>query len=41
MRPTFIPFEDLNFGEHTITINNAFSGTITDVNDYFQVVLLY
>lgn len=41
MRPTFIPYEDLSFGEHKIVINNAFSGTITDVNDYFQVVLLY
>ena len=41
MRPTFIPFEDLNFGEHTITIQIAYSGTITDQNDYFQVTLLY
>jgi len=41
MRPTFIPFEHLSFGEHTIAIQIAFSGTITDINDYFQVVLLY
>ena len=41
MRPTFIPYSDLSFGEHTLTINNALSGTITDVNDHFQVVLLY
>lgn len=41
MRPTFIPFDGLTFGEHTIEINNAYTGTITDVNDYFQVVLLY
>lgn len=41
MRPTFIPFDNLTFGEHTIEINIAYTGTITDVNDYFQVVLLY
>lgn len=41
MRPTFIPFEDLTFGEHTISIEIAFSTTVTDTNDYFQVTLLY
>lgn len=41
MRTTFIPFDSLSFGEHTIEITNAYSNTITDVNDYFQVTLLY
>ena len=41
MRPTFINVANLSYGEHTIEISNAYNGTITDVNDYFQVVLLY
>lgn len=41
MRATFIPFDSLSFGEHTIEITNAYSNTITDQNDYFQVTLLY
>ena len=41
MRTTLIPFNSLRFGTHTIEINNANSNTITDVNDYFQVTLLY
>ena len=41
MRTTFIPYKGLSFGEHTIELNNAYTNTITDVNDYFQVTLLY
>lgn len=41
MRTTFIDVENLTQGEHTIEIDNANSETNTDVNDYFQVVLLY
>lgn len=41
MRTTFIPFDNLTFGEHTIEVVNANSETITDVNDYVQVTLLY
>lgn len=41
MRTTFIPLESLTFGEHTIEITNAYSDTITDENDYFQVTMLY
>lgn len=41
MRPTFIPYNGLTIGQHSIEITNAYSGTITDVNDYFQVTMLY
>ena len=41
MRTTFIPVDYLKYGSHQIEITNANSATITDVNDYFQVVLLY
>lgn len=41
MRSTFIPYNDITIGEHTIEIDIAYEGTITDVNDYFQVTMLY
>ena len=41
MRTTFIPYDDLSIGNHTIEIANATADTITDQNDYFQVTLLY
>jgi hypothetical protein len=41
LRPTYINVDNLTFGEHTIEISNSGGQTITDVNDYFQVVLLY
>jgi hypothetical protein len=41
MRTTFINVDFLSFGQHTIELTNAYSNTITDVNDYFQVTLLY
>lgn len=40
MRTTFIPVDKLSYDTHTIELTNA-SNTITDQNDYFQVVLLY
>lgn len=40
MMPTYIPV-DLTFGNHTIEINVLNGNTVTDVNDVFQVVLLY
>lgn len=41
LRPTLIPYGDMTIGEHTIEIDIAYEGTITDVNDYFQVTMLY
>ena len=41
MRTTFITVDKLTYGEHTFTIEAATSGTVTDSNDYFQVVLLF
>lgn len=41
MRSTLIPYTGITIGEHTIEIDNAYSGTITDENDYFQVTMLY
>lgn len=40
MRPTFTPYEGLTIGSHSIEITN-YGNTITDVNDYFQVTMLY
>lgn len=40
MRTTFIPVDKLSYDTHTIELTNA-ANTITDQNDYFQVVLLY
>lgn len=41
MRPTFIPFTGLTIGQHAITIATANGNTVTDINDYYQVVMLY
>jgi hypothetical protein len=41
MRTTFIPFDGLTIGEHTVELVNAFENTITDENDYMQVTMLY
>ena len=41
MMTTFIPVEYLSYDTHLIELTNANSGTVTDVNDYFQVTLLY
>jgi len=40
LRTTFILFNNLTLGEHTITIQPATPKTVTDFNDYFQVTLL-
>jgi len=40
MRPNFINV-DLTSGDHVIELTNGTDITVTDVNDYFQVVLLY
>jgi len=41
MRVTFIPFDNLTPGSHTIEVVPAFGTTITDTNDYVQVALFY
>lgn len=41
MRVTFIPFDNLTPGSHTIEIVPAFGTTVTDANDHFQVALFY
>ena len=41
MRTTFIPFDNLTIGPHIIDVVNANQQTITDINDYVQVTLLY
>jgi len=41
MRTTFIPFDGVTSGNYQIELTNAYSSTITDQNDYFQVVLFY
>lgn len=38
--PVFIP-TSLTFGEHTITLEVMNSSTITDLNDNFNVTLIY
>ena len=40
LRTTFIPYSELSYGEHTITLQAGNGYTVTDVNDYYQVVLL-
>lgn len=41
MRPTFIPYT-ISSGTHTVEIQPAYgAATVTDVNDYFQVTILY
>ena len=41
MRTTYITFDNLTIGQHSVTIQTANSQTVTDFNDYFQVTLLY
>lgn len=41
MRTTFITFDNLSSGQHTITILPYGDNTVTDVNDYYQVTLFY
>jgi hypothetical protein len=41
MRTTFIPYDNLTIGPHTIEVVPAYSNTVTDFNDYFQVTMIY
>ena len=41
MRTTFIMFDNLSFGNHTITVQPYDSNSITDPNDAFQVTMFY
>lgn len=41
MRTTCIEIDNLSYGSHTIEIQAAYSNTVTDQNDYFQVTLMY
>lgn len=41
VRMTFTPYEGLSEGDHTIQVAIALDPTVTDVNDNFQVTLLY
>jgi hypothetical protein len=41
MRTTFIEVDNLSYGPHTIEIIGAYSDTVTDFNDYFQVTMLF
>ena len=41
LRTTFIPFSNLSVGEHTITLAPSNPNTVTDINDYYQVVMFY
>lgn len=41
MRPSFVQFENLTSGEHTLEVVVSVSETVTDVNDHFQVTLFY
>jgi hypothetical protein len=40
LRTTIIPYSELSYGEHTITLQAGNGNTVTDANDYFQVVLM-
>ena len=41
MMTTFIAVDNLTSGEHTIEVAAANGETVTDINDCFQVTLLY
>ena len=41
LRSTFIEYSGLTIGEHTITLAPSNPSTVTDVNDYYQVVMFY
>lgn len=41
MRPSFVQFDALTFGEHTLEVVPYDTETITDVNDHFQVTMFY
>ncbi len=41
MRPSFVQFDNLTVGEHTLEVVAYDTQTVTDVNDHFQVTLFY
>lgn len=41
LRTTYILYENLTPGDHLIQIEATYANTVTDVNDYFQVTILY
>ena len=41
MRPTYVEFDNLTVGEHTLEVVISSSETVTDLNDHFQVTLFY
>jgi len=41
LRTTFILYENLTPGDHLLQVEAAFANTTSDVNDYFQVTILY
>ena len=41
LRTTFIPYSGLTIGEHTMMLQASNPATVTDVNDTFQVVMMY
>jgi hypothetical protein len=41
LRTTFIPFDNLTPGSHTIEVTCSSPNTVADQNDYYQVTLFY
>jgi len=41
LRTTYILYENLTPGDHLLQIEPAYANTVTDVNDYYQVTILY
>ena len=41
LRATFIPFDDMTVATHTLEIAPINANTVTDINDYFQVTMIY
>jgi hypothetical protein len=41
LRSTFIIFDNMTIGEHSIAIGPANTNTVIDQNDYFQVTLIF
>lgn len=41
LRTTFILYENLTPGDHLLQVEAAYANKVSDVNDYFQVTILY
>ena len=41
LRTGFFPYSGLTIGEHTMTLVPSTPDTVTDTNDYYQVVMIY